>query len=462
MVLPEDSCMRSSDESAVTDKRKKGRKTAGRIIGVLILCAVILAGETVAQFSFDSVHMADYYNYDIKQLKKNNADVGMIIVGASQVYHACNPDVISKTLGIGEVIDASTASLTNDGGYYLLKNLLKSFDPQYVLVNLNWDRFLKKVPEGEKRGRLLATDRLPVLERLEYMLNCFPLPEYPNLSAMYRFGGTIWGASQIKKNYLEKKAVREGDWVSEDERNYRKNGFAFYNKSSARGGFEAEELHYSDDQIDPHELEYIQKTKELCEKEGVELIWITVPTSMEELYSIDNLQDNIDYVRTFTEESGHPWLNFNLMRGREDTLPDALFTDRLHLNGDGSEYFSMRLAQTIIRIDNGEDVSGLFYDSVEEMKQDVERIVACSAEVSKDGNGSVLIAARSLQNEDVIPEYRLLISTDKKHKNYEEIVSWQESSEFLLKQEQLPPGYALRLEVRPQGQEEYDAFQNEI
>ena len=119
--------MRSSDESAVTDNRKKGRKTAGRIIGVLILCAVILAGETVAQFSFDSVHMADYYNYDIKQLKKNNADVGMIIVGASQVYHACNPDVISRTLGIGEVIDASTASLTNDGGYYLLKNLKNIF-----------------------------------------------------------------------------------------------------------------------------------------------------------------------------------------------------------------------------------------------------------------------------------------------------------------------------------------------
>ena len=454
--------MRSSDEQAVTEKRGRGRKTAGRIIGVLILCAVILAGEVVARFSFDTVHMADYYNYDIKQLKKNHADVGMIVVGASQVYHACNPDVLSSTLGIGEVIDASAASLTNDGGYYLLKNLLKTFDPKYVLVNLNWDRFLKKVPEGEKRGRLLAADRLPVTEQLEYMLECFPLQEYLNLSSMYRFGGTIWGASQLKKHYLEKKAVREGRWASEEDRSYRKNGFAYYKKSSARGGFEAEDLHYSDEDIDAHELKYIQKTKELCEKEGVKLIWITVPTSMAELYSIDNLQENIDYIREFTEESGYPWLNFNLMQGREDTLPDALYTDTLHLNGEGSEYFSMRLAQAIMRIDNGEDYSGLFYDSVEEMKQDVERIVACSAEVSEDANGSVTVAARSLQNEGIVPEYRLLISTDKEHEDYEELVPWQESSEFVLKPEQLPAGYALRLEVRQQGQQEYDAFQNEI
>ena len=449
--------MRNSNKKTSSGRRK----ILGRIAGVIILCAVIIACECVAQLSFDEVHMSDYYNYDVKKLVRENADVDMIIVGASQVYHSCVPDVISETLGIGEVLDASTASLTNDGGYYLLKNLLGKFHPEYVLVNLNWDRFMKKVPAGEKRGRLLAADRLPLLERLEYAWNCFPIAEVPNLSHMYRFGGTIWGFGQLKKHYLEKKAVRDGNWVSEDERAYRKNGYCQYNKSRERGNIEAEENYYSNDLIDPHELEYIQKTKELCDKAHVRLIWITVPTSMEELYSIENLQEDMDYIAEFTKESGSPWLNFNLLRGREESLPDSSYTDNLHVNGVGAEYFSKLLAETIQRLDDGKDVSDLFYDSVEEMKEDVHRIVACNATVSKDAAGNLNVNAVSLQNEDMVPEYRLLLSEEEKNpEHFEELIPWQEEPVFHVEKDQLPAAYTLRLEVRQQGQDEYDAFQN--
>ena len=453
MVPREVLCMRSSDDV----NNSRGRRYAARLAGIVLLCSIIAAAEVVAQFSFDSVHMADYYLYDIRKLEETNTDVGMVIVGASQVYHACIPDVISEELGIGEVIDASTASMTNDGGYYLLKDLLKRFTPKYVLVNLGWNCLIKRTPEGEKRGRLLAMDRLPYLLRLDYLFRCFPFSEYPNISNMYRFGGTIWGLSQIKKNYQEKKAVRDGNWISEEERNYRKNGFALYKRSSEQGNIEAEENYYSDELIDTHEAEYIRKMQELCEKEGVELIWITIPTSMEELYSIENLQENIDHIRAFTEESGHPWLNFNLLRGREETLPDTSYTDNLHVNGVGAEFFSYTLAETVSMLERGEDVSGLFYDSVDEMKADVERIVACGADISQNGDGDTMVEARSLQNEDVIPEYRILIS--KFGGDYEEVCPWQEENTFLIDRGKLPPDSILRLEVRPAGQKEYDAFQ---
>ena len=84
--------MRNSNKKTSSGRRK----ILGRIAGVIILCAVIIACECVAQLSFDEVHMSDYYNYDVKKLVRENADVDMIIVGASQVYHSCVPDVISE------------------------------------------------------------------------------------------------------------------------------------------------------------------------------------------------------------------------------------------------------------------------------------------------------------------------------------------------------------------------------
>ena len=101
------------------------------------------------------------------------------------------------------------------------------------------------------------------------------------------------------------------------------------------------------------------------------------------------------------------------------------------------------------------------FDSVEEMKEDVHRIVACNATVSKDAAGNLDVNAVSLQNEDMVPEYRLLISEEEKNpEHFEELIPWQEEPVFHVEKDQLPAVYTLRLEVRQQGQDEYDAFQN--
>ena len=42
------------------------------------------------------------YNYDIKHLEEEQTPVDMIIVGASQVYHGCNPEVISEQISHSE------------------------------------------------------------------------------------------------------------------------------------------------------------------------------------------------------------------------------------------------------------------------------------------------------------------------------------------------------------------------
>lgn len=419
--------MRSSEE-----KKKSAAGEAGaqgkcgskkkiyltRAAGAAILLAVILAVNYAASWCFDDIHGADFYKYDIDRLEKEHADVDMIIVGASQIYHACNPDVISGEMGIGEVIDCSSASANNDGQYFMLRDLLRRFDPEYVVLDAPWSKFLAKSEESVNRGKLLISDRLKWLDKLDYAMHCFNLEQTLNLLfPTYRFGGNIWGTTQLKQNFYDRKAVREGNLADEYKQNYRKNGFYWYKRGIQPGGIPAEVKHYSDDEVSEYEYKWTLKIWELCQEYEVPVVWTSMPTSMEKVFSVDDYQGSVDYMKEFTQKLGCPYLNYNLLKDRDKILPETVYTDELHLNGEGSIIFSKIFAKTVKMAFDGEDTSEYFYDSIDEMKQEVHRVVACNAKAVPDGNGNVMVEAMSLHNDGIIPEYRLLVVSNADLKN---------------------------------------------
>ena len=470
------------------------RKYITRAAGVAILLTVVMCINYAASLCFDGVHSADYYNYDINQLEKENKEVDMIIVGASQVYHACNPDVISQELGIGEVIDCTTASAMFDGQYYMLRDMLRRFHPEYVVVEMSWRRFTDKSPGAKSRGRLLMSDRLRWKDKLDYGVHCFDPEQMLNLLLpMYRFGGNVWGTSQLKENYLSKKAIREGDWPDESERNYRKNGFCWYYKSVVPGSIPAEEFYYSDDNVEEYEVKWARKIVELCKEWDVPVLWMTVPTSIVELYDIQNYQASPDFMTNLAQELGIQYLNFSLLKDRDKLLPEPLFADRVHLNGEGSLVFSPVFARIVKSAFDGEDVSGLFYKNIDELKSDIDRVVACNGRVNHAEDGTLQVEVKSLHNDAITPEYRLVLKkkaelqaakaaadgtdddgdeatndaededkTDDDEFEVEvtQLRAWQEETTFSVDPAEIPEGYLLCLEARKKGQTEATAHIN--
>ena len=433
------------------------KKYLYRVIGLAIIIAVVLCAEYAARWSFDAVRNADYYNYDIKKLKAENADVGMIVVGASQVYHACNPDIISGELGIVEVIDCATASGQCDGTYYMLRDLLRNFTPKYVVMELPWLKFLKKTDRSVERGSLLAADCLPMMDKLDYAIHCFRPYMYMNLLSLYRFGGQVWGTSQLIDNYRARKAVVEGNWVDESERTYRKNGFCWYTRTPKQGTLDTKPDNvFSEELLDERERSYMLKMYEMCREKGIQVIWVTLPSSLSEIYGVQNYQASIDYSTAFAKETGCPYLNFSYWKGREETFPDSVFSDRQHLNGEGSVIFSKIFCDVLKMTMNGEDTSSLFYQNLDEMKKDVHRIVAATAVAVRNGDGTVTVHMGSFQNDDVIPEYRLLLTRKKRFAV--KLANWQEDTTFTFQESELPAKAKLRLEVRQKGKKKVDAY----
>ena len=72
------------------------------------------------------------------------------------------------------------------------------------------------------------------------------------------------------------------------------------------------------------------------------------------------------------------------------------------------------------------------------------------------------ITGASLQNEDVIPEYRIVMVQN--DEVTAELCPWQESTEFTLEEAKIPDAQTavMRLEVRQKGKTEPDAYVKKI
>ena len=447
--------MRSSDNTSEQAARRSS--LVSRIGCAAVIIAVLIIAELIARQCFDSAHYANHFQRDMRRIKSSGAKVGMVVAGASQVYHGCDTAVLAKEMGYEEVVDASTASQSTDGAYYMVEYLLEEYDPEYVVVNLNWDRLIPKKQINLHRGRLLVGDYISEFERVKYFLDCAPVGQWFNLSALYRFGGTVTSIEQLKQNYESRRKVADPNWKADTSAAsyYGGNGFIVFKKGALTGSMNAENLTFSEDQIAEHEVEYTLKIAELCRKKNVKLIWITIPSTAAEIYSVSNYQEVWDYLTKFCAETGFPYINFSMLRNREELFPDTVFSDHIHLSLEGADRFSEILADTIKKVEAGEDISGMFYDSVEELKKDVTRIPGCFVYVRKRKDG-YKVRALSVQNEDLIPEYRLLLK--KEGQEWKVLADWQEGTDFDIPLDAMSGEDDLRIETRRSGEQTYDCF----
>ncbi len=508
---------KGSEDAKKGKKHGKLSKYLYRALGVVILISVVLSVEHIAYLSFYDTSSKDYFITDVKRLEEENAQVDMIITGASKVYHGCDPDIISEEMGLNEVVDCASAGAANDSVYFMLKDLLERFEPKYVVLTFGWTLFYSK-GNNDLKQHLLAGDRISLANRILINLECNDPLDWPNIFYMYRYGGTVWGLSQIKYYFNKRMAIFRGDW--EEDRNYKKNGYRFSNYSSPKGSIPAERKNYDKEREQDYLREYFAKMVEMCQDRGIQVFMVSMPVSTNAIYNVNNIGEANENTEAFAAELGCEYIDFNLMKNRDTLFPDGYFKDHIHMCKTGAEAFSHILGETLNKVLNGEDISSMFYDNVDEMKKDVTRIVGCNGKVIYQEDGSVHVNVWSNQNEDIIPEYRLVLTDKKKHseegetenelenelegelessdvdadsagdesagaageadasenaentdedtsgevENVEgiELRTWQTGADFVLDASELPPDKALRLETRQVGETTVEAYQDDI
>ena len=123
-----------------------------------------------------------------------------------------------------------------------------------------------------------------------------------------------------------------------------------------------ERLKYQDSNENNGEMEEFASLCALCQEKGIELIVFMSPKPVVETIGMGDLYPKtMKPIQDIVTSCGGTYLDFNLIKPDVyEPLPEE-FWDEGHLNDVGAKRFSPVFAEVVSRIENNEDLSGLFY-----------------------------------------------------------------------------------------------------
>ncbi len=416
---------------------------------VVLFLAVVIAYEMLFSFLLEPVTYQHFLETELKADEAAGVLPDMVVIGNSSVEMAFVPSVLEEGIGdVSCVLNAGTGSQKIWGTYYYLKDLLRQYDIKYVVVGIDYSAFFGENSKNIKKD-LLVLDRIHSFDiRVEYIKNHFEKKEYIYLLKSYRYRGGVGSIAEnvrkkLDESYREGVDSREGTY-------YQERGYVH---STERGEFhtgiyDAYEIHV--DQASGKVRKYLDKIVELCREEKVELYLVTLPTSFSGIYGSDTYQSAIDYFNDYASARGVPFCDMNLMRNRTEVFPDCMLSDEGHLGYNGAAICSGIYAEVFNRQHAGEDVSDYFYHSVEEMKKDIKGIVVCDLGTKPYGEeGDRIIRAKSIHEENVIPEYEFWIREE--GGQWMKLQEYSENAECFLPAQYLESKIEIQVNCRSRG-----------
>ena len=124
---------------------------------VVILFLMIIV-EFLTFCFFSNNYRSLYWNSDISEIIEKGENTDMIFVGTSRIYQGISPEIMENELGISNVCDAASPEQDIKGRYYLLKDMLETFSPEYVVLEAGINSL--RVETKNESNRNVTIDRI--------------------------------------------------------------------------------------------------------------------------------------------------------------------------------------------------------------------------------------------------------------------------------------------------------------
>lgn len=304
-----------------------------------------------------------YFYYEDAQVREDLAgSIDTILSGASHGYCAFDPNVMDEALGTSSY-NLAGPMMTLQARDALLRKELDRNPVKTVFIELSCNTLTRNRETEGPEGDIYNLPRMASLaESIRYFFDAIRPGEYLSVCA-----DTLdRGIEAWKSRY----------WGKAPEVNPADRGFL--RRAAQDLSMTTEEFNDIFDTIAlPTEgswdnKAYLWGMVELCQERGIEVVFVTTPVSDRLLAECNNLELLYQYYMYYADHYNCTFLDFNLYRQRDVLFPDdATFYDKYHLSEEGAQVFSRELADVYARLQNGEDISALFYENYAEMKQDL-------------------------------------------------------------------------------------------
>ncbi len=387
----------------------------------MILCIIAFLGvaEGVLSYFLTSVGSSTYFKDELKQYKAEGLEADILFLGSSRVFEGFVPQVFEEELGMGLVLNGGSATQRPESSYYLLKDIYRQVKPKVVILGVQWNGILDESTDSQRmESALTAYDRMSFIGRLEYLPNYILSDQLPNFSTIYRCRKDF-RFDVMRQNYEKRRKYEKEGRTPNTSANtyYYGKGFLYSNTNCEYGNIpimDEGQDSFSADTVTLDKIKYLDKICDFCERNHIKLILVASPISMMNMYHVQGYQDAVDFYKTYAKEWGIYFDNLNYLKDRELWLGDDMMSDYVHLSGAAAMEVSRRYAQIVKKHLEGEDVSEYFYEDLDALKADVNRVVAVKATFGKyEGNESLLhVSINALANDPAAVIYTVEASYD--------------------------------------------------
>ena len=274
---------------------------------------------------------------DFYSEKPNSIDI--IFLGTSHAFRGFNPLVFDSILHIN-TFNLSSAAQVYETSFFVLENALEKQKPKIVVQGIY---FLSFGDDDQLFNGGINFDYMQwSWAKLDFFFNGFSFYDQIALTFLpvlrhkgdleYAFDKLKGKAKMpVTEKYLTKGFTRN---LNRAPRSYFINGTKFNNWKFNRPN------------DDNSNLIYLKKISDLCKKNKIELIWVTVPIP----FITYNKLNNTKYIHHFVDSLAIKWNvpYYDFFDSNKLNLIDTLhFFDLDHLNYTGANIFSKKLANII-------------------------------------------------------------------------------------------------------------------
>ncbi|XME01068.1 hypothetical protein QYZ88_010100 [Lachnospiraceae bacterium C1.1] len=431
---------------------------------VVILFLMIVV-EFLTFCFFSNNYRSLYWNSDISDIIEKGENVDMIFVGTSRVYQGISPEIIENELGLKNVCDAASPEQDVKGRYYLLKDMLESFTPKYVVLEAGMNSL--KIETKNEFNRNVTMDRIrSVKNKLEYFWDDFTIGEAILFLPTFRFikgnslSDLIFDLTSRMDYFARNGEPEEIGSVEGDSEYYVKNGY--YYDIDENGGEWNFHLEVNMDEVAPYIGEYYQKMIDLCIEREIKVLMISMPLPRRQLFDADGYMTAVDYYNDIADRNGIFYANMNFHKELGDELVETDFADDLHLNGRGSEITSMAYAEVVRNYEAGEDMSQYFYEDLDDLSKDIDGIISVNATLDYDNRDSnYILEFESAEPDRFTPEYRYQLINRKTGETELESDYSEDKELIIYKDKDEMENYTLKVFARTVGSDvDYEVFRD--
>ena len=387
-------------------------KQIKRIINMIVLVVVLSTLLHITGLALEPISYSTYFNHDTEIIDGKNESYDLIFVGASRVYRSFVPKIFEEKSVYKNVLNAGSSSQSLAGSYYETKDLIERYHPKTIVLGVTFDEIVeyKQILQGD----LIVYDRLIKYQnKVNYFLSTFKGKNLLYGIKAYRYRNTF-NKETIKENQRKKNELLSSNYAPEviNDEYYADKGFVFSNKSFKAGNIPITGSDsFSKNRVDMKKIAYLDKIVNMCKKNDIQLILVSGPTTVMRMYNTKGYQEATEYYSNYAKNNGLKYYNLNLLQNRLELLPDELMHDYNHVNGKGAEVTSRVFAEILNKEEAGENTDSYFFNNTDELKKQINYIVAVQGKIQKK-KGHKYISISSLQNSDIVPEYKVSLLKD--------------------------------------------------